>query len=166
MTSPDDASPSPHAHGGHHQAHVAHHEHAGHSVDMFRRKFWGTLLLSIPTVIWAPMIQHWLGYEAWGGPTASRFVSAFFGTLVFAYAGWVFVHNLWVHADLRRQGVGRELLTRVEHRGAELGCHSVWLDTFSFQAPGFYEKAGFKRVAQLDGFPEGHSNVILCKQLM
>ena len=47
---------------------------------MFRRKFWGTVLLSIPTVVWAPMIQQWLGYEAWGGPTASRFMSAFFGT--------------------------------------------------------------------------------------
>jgi len=28
---------------------------------MFRQKFWGTLLLSIPAVIWAPMIQHWFG---------------------------------------------------------------------------------------------------------
>jgi hypothetical protein len=55
----------PHADGG---AHAAHDRHAGHSVEMFRRKFWGTLLLSIPTVVWAPMVQHWLGYEAWGGP--------------------------------------------------------------------------------------------------
>ena len=52
-----------------------HDRHAGHSVDMFRRKFWGTLLLTIPTVVWAPMIQHWLGYQAPGGPTASRWIS-------------------------------------------------------------------------------------------
>ena len=38
---------------------------------MFRQKFWGTLLLSIPTIVWAPMIQHWFGYQAPGGPTAS-----------------------------------------------------------------------------------------------
>jgi Cu2+-exporting ATPase len=39
---------------------------------MFRQKFWGTLLLSVPTIVWAPMIQHWLGYQAPGGPVASR----------------------------------------------------------------------------------------------
>ncbi|HJZ70180.1 MAG TPA: heavy metal translocating P-type ATPase [Vicinamibacterales bacterium] len=60
---------------------------------MFRRKFWGTLLLSIPTVIWAPMIQHWFGYEAPGGPVASRWVPAVFGTLVFGYGGRVFIQG-------------------------------------------------------------------------
>jgi Cu2+-exporting ATPase len=60
---------------------------------MFRQKFWGTLLLSIPTVLWAPMIQHWFGYEAPGGPAASRWVSAVFGTLVFGYGGWVFIQG-------------------------------------------------------------------------
>ena len=39
-----------------------HDKHAGHSVEMFREKFWGTLLLSIRTLVWAPMIQHWFGY--------------------------------------------------------------------------------------------------------
>ena len=58
---------------------------------MFRQKFWGTLLLSIPTVIWAPMIQHWFGYEAPGGPVSSRWIPAVFGTLVFGYGGWVFI---------------------------------------------------------------------------
>jgi P-type Cu2+ transporter len=96
---------SAHAHGHQHDAHAAraaapdehaghaagHDRHAGHSAEMFRRKFWGTLLLSIPTLVWAPTIQHWLGYQAWGGPTASRFVPALFGALVFAYGGWVFV---------------------------------------------------------------------------
>ena len=58
---------------------------------MFRQKFWGTLLLSIPTIIWAPMIQHWFGFEAPGGPTASRWIPGVFGTLVFAYGGRVFI---------------------------------------------------------------------------
>ncbi len=60
---------------------------------MFRQKFWGTLLLSIPTIVWAPMIQHWFGYEAPGGPVASRWVPAIFGTLVFGYGGWVFIQG-------------------------------------------------------------------------
>jgi len=79
--------------------------HAGHSVEMFRRKFWGTLLLSIPTVVWAPMIQHWLGYQAWGGATASRFVPALFGILVFAYGGWVFVKGALDELADRRPGM-------------------------------------------------------------
>jgi Cu2+-exporting ATPase len=58
---------------------------------MFRRKFRGTLLLSLPTIAWAPMTQHWFGYQAPGGAPASRWVPAIFGTLVFAYGGWVFI---------------------------------------------------------------------------
>jgi len=58
---------------------------------MFRQKFLVTLLLSVPTLLWAPMIQHWFGYTAPGGGLASRWVPAVFGTLVFAYGGWVFI---------------------------------------------------------------------------
>src|SRR6516165_10467030 len=72
-------------------AHAAHGRHAGHSVEMFRQKFWGTLLLSVPTVIWAPMIQHWFGYEAPGGIAWSRWVPAIGGTAVFVYGGGVFI---------------------------------------------------------------------------
>ncbi len=86
----------PPAHHAEHDAHsddklAAHDKHAGHSVEMFRQKFWGTLLLSIPTIVWGPMIQDWFGYSAPGGPAASRWISAIFGTLVFAYGGWVFI---------------------------------------------------------------------------
>jgi len=102
------ASETHHArHGAHadHEAHAGHDRHAGHSVEMFRRKFWGTLLLSIPTVIWAPMIQHWLRYEAGGGATASRWIPAVFGTLVFAYGGWVFIKGAIGELSDRRPGM-------------------------------------------------------------
>src|SRR5262245_45597011 len=87
-----------HAHHAHASAGTdhgmgGHDKHAGHSVEMFRQKFRGTLLLSVPTVIWAPMIQHWFGYEAPGGPVASRWIPAVFGTLVFGYGGWVFIQG-------------------------------------------------------------------------
>src|SRR5215467_3714433 len=91
-------------HAGH-DTHAAHDKHAGHSVEMFRRKFWGTLVLSIPTVVWAPMIQHWLGYEAWGGTTAARILPALFGTLVFAYGGWVFIKGAIDELADRRPGM-------------------------------------------------------------
>ena len=88
-----------------HHGHEGHDTHAGHSVEMFRQKFWGTLLLSIPTLVWGPMIQHWLGYEAPGGPGASRWISAVFGTLVFAYGGLVFVKGAAGELADRRPGM-------------------------------------------------------------
>ena len=93
--SADSAATVQHHHRDHtsHDAAAGHDRHAGHSVEMFRQKFWGTLLLSIPTVIWSPMIQHWFGYTAPGGAVASRWIPAVFGTLVFAYGGWVFVRG-------------------------------------------------------------------------
>ena len=111
---------APHAHHGHHRevarrpphggpdgggAHAGHDKHAGHSVEMFRRKFWGTLLLAIPTLVWAPMIQHWFGYSAPGGPAASRWISAIFGALVFAYGGWVFIRGAVRELADRRPGM-------------------------------------------------------------
>src|SRR5262249_16102205 len=86
------AHPARNAHGADHGA-GAHDKHAGHSVEMFRQKFRGTLLLSIPTVIWSPMIQHWFGYEAPLGRVASRWVPAVFGTLVFGYGGSGFIQG-------------------------------------------------------------------------
>ena len=85
--------------------HAGHDKHAGHSVEMFRRKFWGTLLLSIPTLVWSPVIQHWLGYEAWGGPAAARWIPAVFGTLVFVYGGWVFVKGAFGELAARLPGM-------------------------------------------------------------
>jgi Cu2+-exporting ATPase len=90
----DAAGHDVHGHAAGHHAHgdsASHDTHAGHSVEMFRRKFRGTFLLSIPTVLWAPMIEHWFGYEAPGGPAASRWMPAIFGTFVFIYGGSVFI---------------------------------------------------------------------------
>jgi Cu2+-exporting ATPase len=72
---------------------------------MFRRKFWGTLLLSIPTIIWAPMVQQWFGYVAPGGAAASRWIPAVFGSLVFAYGGWIFVKGANGELVDRRPGM-------------------------------------------------------------
>jgi Cu2+-exporting ATPase len=43
-------------------AHMGHDRHAGHSVAMFRDKFWLTLILTLPVVAWSGEFQHWLGY--------------------------------------------------------------------------------------------------------
>src|SRR5260221_1806662 len=81
-----------------------------------------------------------------------------------AYAGWLFVNLLWVHADLRRSGIGRGLLAEAERHGRDLGCHSAWLDTFSFQAPDFYRRLGYREFARLD-YPPDHQRLFLKKRL-
>jgi Cu2+-exporting ATPase len=96
---------SDHAHHGEHDVHASHDKHAGHSVEMFKQKFWGTSLLSVPTIIWSPMIQHWLAYQAPGGALASRWIPAVFGSLVFAYGGWVFVKGAKGELADRRPGM-------------------------------------------------------------
>ncbi len=87
------------------------------------------------------------------------------GLIGHVYAGWLFVNLLWVHADLRRGGIGRGLLTEAERRGVALGCHSVWLDTFSFQAPEFYRNLGYREFARLD-YPPDHQRIFLKKPLL
>jgi GNAT superfamily N-acetyltransferase len=80
------------------------------------------------------------------------------------YAGWLFINLLWVHADLRRSGIGSRLIAEAERHGRDFGCHSAWLDTFSFQAPDFYPKFGYREFARLD-YPPGHDRIFLRKTL-
>src|SRR5690606_4228329 len=82
-------------------SHVGHDKHAGHSVEMFRDLFWVSLALTIPALIWDPMIQDWFGYRAPVFP-GSHYVSAVFGTAVFIYGGRVFL-----------EGAARELADRL-----------------------------------------------------
>ena len=74
------------------------------------------------------------------------------------YCGWLFVKYLWVSEGLRARGVGRELMARAEGLARERGCHSAWLDTFSFQARGFYEKLGYQEFGRLDYPPDHHKH--------
>ena len=76
-------------HAGHAEA-GAHDRHEGHSVGMFRDKFWITLLLSIPTLLWSGMVQHMVGFSAPAFP-GSSYIPAFFGTAVYLYGGSVFL---------------------------------------------------------------------------
>jgi len=80
------------------------------------------------------------------------------------YCGWLFVKYLWVSDGLRGRGVGRELMARAEVLARERGCHSAWLDTFSFQAPGFYEKLGYQEFGRLD-YPPDHHRSFMRKRL-
>jgi P-type Cu2+ transporter len=87
-----------------HGEHAAHDKHAGHSVAMFRDKFWITLLLTVPTLVWGEMIPRVLGFTPPPVPGA-RWIPVVFGIAVYFYGGWVFVQGAWRELKDRTPGM-------------------------------------------------------------
>src|SRR5580693_1856553 len=85
-------------------AQMGHDRHAGHSVAMFRDKFWLTLILTLLVVAWSREVQQWLGYTAPTFP-ASQYIPVFLGTVVFLYGGSVFIGGAWGELADRRPGM-------------------------------------------------------------
>jgi GNAT superfamily N-acetyltransferase len=82
-----------------------------------------------------------------------------------SYYDWLFVKWLWVAEPFRRQGFGSKLLNRAEEVARERKVGAVYLDTFTFQAPGFYEKHGYREFGRLDDAVHGHARIWLAKRL-
>src|SRR5882762_595564 len=89
-----------------HRGHAAagHDTHAGHSVAMFRDKFWLSLALTIPTLIWGHMLPRLLSYTAPAIPGAPL-IPPLLGTAVYAYGGWPFVQGAWRELEARLPGM-------------------------------------------------------------
>lgn len=87
------------------------------------------------------------------------------GLLARAGRGWLHIGILWVAEGLRGKGYGSRLLTTAEAEGFRRGCHSAYLDTFSFQNPEFYKRCGYKVFGTLEAFPEGHQRFFMRKKL-
>jgi GNAT superfamily N-acetyltransferase len=87
------------------------------------------------------------------------------GVLARAGRGWLRTGALWVEASLRGQGYGRQLMAAAEAEGRQRGCHSAYLDTFSFQAPVFYKQCGYEVFGTLEAFPDGHTRFFMRKSL-
>lgn len=79
--------------------------------------------------------------------------------------GWLMVHALWVDDTRRGEGLGQALLAEAEQQARALGAHAVTLDTFSWQAEGFYLKQGYEVFGRLQDFPPGHQRAYLRKLL-
>jgi Cu2+-exporting ATPase len=71
---------------------------------MFRDKFWLSLILTVPVVVWSADLQHWLAYTAPRFP-GSQFIPAFFGTVVFFYGGAVFIRGALGELADKRPGM-------------------------------------------------------------
>jgi ribosomal protein S18 acetylase RimI-like enzyme len=79
--------------------------------------------------------------------------------------GWLFVDTLWIAEELRGKRQGSNLLLQVENEARRHGCLNAWVDTFSFQARGFYEKNGYTVFGELPDYPPGHMRYFLRKSL-
>ena len=79
---------------------------------------------------------------------------------------WLFIELLFVPESLRGRGVGAELMRRAETEAVNRGCHDAWLDTFEFQARGFYERLGYICFGELRDYPVGSARYFLKKALV
>jgi GNAT superfamily N-acetyltransferase len=87
------------------------------------------------------------------------------GTILQSYWKETYVELLWLSAKARRLGYGRRLIQEAERRARRRGSILLHLNTYSFQAPGFYEKLGFKRLGGMQGSPRGESRHFYAKKL-
>jgi ribosomal protein S18 acetylase RimI-like enzyme len=78
---------------------------------------------------------------------------------------WLSIDVLWIAEPHRRRGHGTALVTQAEMIAIQRGCRRARLDTFDFQARGFYERLGYTVYAALAGFPRGHTQYHLAKHL-
>jgi len=87
------------------------------------------------------------------------------GVIGATYWDWLFINLMWVKDELRGQGYGHQLLTAAEDEARRRGAKNTYLDTFSFQAPEFYKKHGYRVFGELKGFPTGHVRYFMTKEL-
>ncbi len=90
-------------HGGHERGHEAHVDHTGHE-QMFRRRFWVSLLLSIPVLVFSPALQDWLGFTAPAFP-GSDWITPVFAVIVFLYGGVPFLQMAVPELRNRKPGM-------------------------------------------------------------
>jgi predicted N-acetyltransferase YhbS len=78
---------------------------------------------------------------------------------------WMFIELLSVPEQSRGQGLGSKLMRMAEDVAREKECVGVWLDTFDFQAPGFYQKLGYSELGEIVDYPPGHKRLFFQKRL-
>lgn len=87
------------------------------------------------------------------------------GLIGSTYWQWLYVDILWIDETWRGQGYGHALLEAAEQEAVRRGCKYAFLDTFSFQAPDFYQQQGYIIFGELPNFPPGYSRLFLKKEI-
>lgn len=81
------------------------------------------------------------------------------------YWDWLYINLLFVKEEFRGHDYGHRLLNLAEDEARRRGIKHVYLDTFSFQAPDFYQRHGYQVFGELKDFPVGHQRYFLTKEL-
>lgn len=87
------------------------------------------------------------------------------GLVARTWWGGLEVQYLWVSAAHRKAGLGRQLMLQAEKEALKRGCHMAYVDTFNFQAKGFYEKLGYQAYGELGNYAHKHVRHYLAKDL-
>ena len=86
-----------------HHTSAPHDKHAGHNPNMFKKKFWLSLILTIPTLLFSHAIQSWLGFEL--SFPGSEYIPAVLGLIIFLYGGLVFLKSARGELAARKPGM-------------------------------------------------------------
>ena len=78
---------------------------------------------------------------------------------------WLQISLLWVDEQIRGEGLGSQLVERIETAARNEGCTHAHVSTFSFQATGFYKSQGYRNFATLEDYPPGQAKHFLRKDL-
>ena len=87
------------------------------------------------------------------------------GLYGFTWAAWLEIKLVWVREDQRGRGYGGRMLVAAEAEARDRGCQHVWLDSYAFQAPTFYQHFGYEVFGSLTAYPSPHDRVFLTKTL-
>ena len=87
------------------------------------------------------------------------------GVIGVVFWDWLYIDLMYLPEALRGRGYGSQLLTLIEDEARRRGARHVHLDTFSFQAPEFYQRHGYRVFGELPDFPPGHTRYYLTKEL-
>ncbi len=77
--------------------------------------------------------------------------------------GFMYV-ELLAMGPAQGNGVGRRVMALAEVEARTAGLDGIWLNTWTFQAPGFYEKLGFVEFGRIEDYPPGHSRIFYVKR--
>jgi len=87
------------------------------------------------------------------------------GLYGFTWSGWLEIKFVWVREDLLGRGHGRQLVEAAEAEALARGCERVWLESYTFQAPAFYQRLGYEVFGSLQDYPAPHGRVFLTRTL-
>jgi Cu2+-exporting ATPase len=119
-----------HSHHREHQQRLGHDQHAGHSVAMFRNRFWVSLALTVPVIAWSQMPQEWFGYSAPRFP-GSDLIAPLLGTVIFLYGGTPFL--IGARRELKARQPGMMLLIAMAIAVAFLASLATTLGAFDLE---------------------------------